>query len=834
MGAEELRTEDPVNPVEKKVDNPNSITDKDEIWRIEAVWKDVENSEKNEKMKWFIEKESKDELNKIKDQCLNIIKAFDWSEEKKEEAAQAILSLLRINQILWKVKIAWWSPIDLNSNCFNQLVALVWTKWIDFKTILWNEEWEIVNAACKKAEWLFNKPSEEDQKKIDTWNQSKDDISYLKGISDWLTGQWVNSAFLELRKNLNAKWNEAEREKFEWAVFALIKKCCPQIDWEWSLDNKFYSDKIKEFQQAVLDKSKEEGVAEEYKKAWSELSNDIKPVERAIDGKLWRNTLNSLVAFATKWLKFEPKPAEKTDWSAKFEWWKEKKETWDLLDRMPTVFAAFKKYGELTEKKWYQLFSFNNEPWKSDFVMKESWTGNEYVKIGWKKFYINLESWQWGDKLQFKNKPVLREVYGDVQKTTDLCFGKFDQNWNLIEWSKITIDSEWRQISSLIMTDTEVKGTDWKPMWKLWLKTMWWRENKIKNEKWEEVVTQDVKWRIDIFWEDWKDTKRLSDEQLDALMKDKEAVKVVLDLAINAFKDTMHKPSTIWRYNLNSIISRILTSLPEEAQKELVAVTHNNGYLESWMTRKERVASFLRLEHWLFSDPENKINKNDLDARQWHDYNLLKTNAEKREFRSKLKQWDRIVSRLGLLKQVLEGKVVVNPKEIAVKPEEATLKPDKAVVNPEELEADADAEIDIDKLNSDLSSALEGIIDQKDKGILEITGKTAEMNWKEIVLSDWKNDVVIDSFLKANETICGVTWTHGKMKLAYLAFSIYKNWLDLDSITINNDWSLTLKDPNSDSNETITYSNKFWLKGDYIKEFKKLYNDAEKTDVVTM
>jgi len=52
------------------------------------------------------------------------------------------------------------------------------------------------------------------------------------------------------------------------------------------LNKKFYSDKIKEFQQAVLDKSKEEGVADEYKTAWSELSNDIKPVERAIDGKL--------------------------------------------------------------------------------------------------------------------------------------------------------------------------------------------------------------------------------------------------------------------------------------------------------------------------------------------------------------------------------------------------------------------------------------------------------------------------------------------------------------------------------------------------------------------
>jgi hypothetical protein len=39
-------------------------------------------------------------LNRIKGQCINVIKAFDGREEKKEETSQAILSLLRINQIL--------------------------------------------------------------------------------------------------------------------------------------------------------------------------------------------------------------------------------------------------------------------------------------------------------------------------------------------------------------------------------------------------------------------------------------------------------------------------------------------------------------------------------------------------------------------------------------------------------------------------------------------------------------------------------------------------------------------------------------------------------------
>jgi hypothetical protein len=32
-----------------------------------------------------------------------------------------------------------------------------------------------------------------------------------------------------LRNRLNKKENKAEREKFENAVFALIKKCCPEI-----------------------------------------------------------------------------------------------------------------------------------------------------------------------------------------------------------------------------------------------------------------------------------------------------------------------------------------------------------------------------------------------------------------------------------------------------------------------------------------------------------------------------------------------------------------------------------------------------------------------------
>ena len=645
-------------------DNLNSITDKDEIWKIEDVWREVENSEKDQKMKWYIEKESKDELNRIKGQCVNVIKAFDGTEEKKEEASQAILSLLRINQILWKVKISWWTPIDLKWNCFNQLVALVWTKWVDFKTVLWNDEWEIVIAACKKVEGLLNKPSEEDKKKIeikDALRKQEKEIARITELSNKYNKLWVNAAFRKLRDDVNN--NKQLKETFKSDVFWLVDICCSILkNQDNDLREDFYSNKIKAFQEFVKEKAKEWWV---YANALKLLSEDGKiPLDKVSDWKLGRNTLKCLIKFVNDWLDFNPKPIEEKKWTAKFESKEGKKETWDVLDRMPTAFAAFKKYWELSDdKRWYKIFSFYDNPKKLDYVNTESWTWKQYVKIWGEKFYINLPSGEWENELQFKNKLVPREMYWDVIKTTDLCFGKFDGKWNLIDWTKVTIDSEWKQIWSLIMNDHEVKDAKWHFVWKLWLRTMWWSEGKVVDKNWERV-TQDVKWRIDIFWEDWKDTKRLSDEQLDALMKDKEACKIVLDLAINAYTDTMHKPSEIWRYNLSHIIDRLLSWLDGEGKKQIIDSIHNEWCFDSWSNRKERVASFFNLEHWLFSNPENKVNKGDLDEDEMKKYMSLKTNAEKREYRSKLSQWNRIISRLNLLKSVLEWKKteVVNPK----------------------------------------------------------------------------------------------------------------------------------------------------------------------------
>ncbi len=565
-------------------DSPYSITDNNEIWRIEAVWKDVENSEKDENMKKFIEQESKDELNKIKSQCINVIKAFvdndddDWSGQEK--AVQAIVSLLRINQILWSVKLQWaqWEmKLDVKGNYLNQLKDILWNKWVDFSKILKGEEWQILNAACTRVLNSLRASQETEQIAKDKEQKASaiETINwYIKMAWD---KKWVKAAFIELKKQINS--NEWMKDKFSAAVFDLINRCCPAIaNTEWTLNDDFYSDKVEAFQTIVENSDNEE--------AKILLRNGMK---KAVDWKLWRNTLSALVKFAEKWWVFTAEPVKPEDWTTKIDSWEEKEETWKMLDRMPTTFDAISKYGELKDIKWYQIFSFHNTPWGPDFVKRESWTSNEYVQIAGKKFYIK---WWEATDLKFKNRPVSRARYWDVQKITELCFGRFDQDWKLSEWSKIIIDSEWKQIESVIMTDGKITHGDWTEEI-VWLRTMWWKVKKWVDANWNEITRNDVKWRIDLFGIDWKDTKTMTREQVQYLVDEPAACKAVLEQAINAYKDTLHKPSRIWRKNLNRFLHKYLQ------------YNVDGKYREMW--NKASVEDRLWLPNWLRTDPDKKL-----------------------------------------------------------------------------------------------------------------------------------------------------------------------------------------------------------------------------------
>lgn len=653
---------------------PEWIKDDIDVDKLESIIADIKKTwEVDKRMNLYIESSAKNWLLSIKSQCLKIIESFKWEEINKEVTAKAILSLLKINQVLWIVKIEWWDPINLKGNCFEQLVNLIWTKEFNFVKILWPDEWKIVAAACEEWKKLLQKPSEEEQQKINNWNQSKDEISYLKEVSDWLTWEWVSWAFIELRNKLNEKWNEEERKKFEKAVFTLIQKCCPEINWictdendVWytKLEKNFYSDKIKEFQQAVFDKSKEEGADEEYKKAWEDLSQGIEPAEKAIDGKLWRNTLNCLVRFATKWLEFKPKEFEEKDGTARLNVWTVKKETWASIERMPLTFTSFMQFWTLSEEWGFKVFKFKDNPWESDFVMKELWTDKKYVEISGKKFYIEWDELQW--EPQFRNIPVVHK-WRDSDwniipiKTTELCFWTFDESWKLVNWSKVIIDSEWKQISSLIIT--EIKDKDWNIV-NLWVKTMWWKEKTITQDG-KPVDKQVVKRRIDVFGKGWNDTKEMSDEQINTILANPEACKVVLDLAINAYKEMMHRPSHVWRYNLNHIIDGLLLKFSKDADisDKLLKLDWKGyrWYFDEWLSADDRVCRFLWLSEWLRSNPENKINKTDLSVAQMNEFDARGKASERKEYRSGLKQYERIVGRLWLLKDILDKKDL-NPK----------------------------------------------------------------------------------------------------------------------------------------------------------------------------
>ena len=719
-------------------DSPYSITDNNEIWRIEAVWKDVENSEKDENMKKFIEQESKDELNKIKSQCINVIKAFvdndddDW--RGQEKAVQAIVSLLRINQILWSVKLQWpqwdqWTPteikLDVKGNYLNQLKNILWNKWVDFSKILKGEEWQILNAACTKV--LNSLRASQEKEQITKDNEQKasaiDTINwYIKMAWD---KKWVKAAFIELKKQINS--NEWMKDQFSAAVFDLINRCCPAIaSTDWTLNDDFSSAKVEAFQEIVMRSDNE--VAKKL------LSNDMK---NPVDWKLWKNTLNALVKFAEKWWVFTAEPVKPEDWTTKIDSWEEKEGTWKMLDRMPTTLDAISKYGELKDIKWYQIFSFHNSPWGPDFVKRESWTGNEYVQIAGKKFYIK---WWEATDLKFKNRPVARARYWDIQKVTELCFGKFNQEWKLTEWSKIIIDSEWKQIESVIMTDATITNEDWKEE-VVWLRTMWWKVKKWVDKNWNEVTRNDVKWRIDLFGKEWKDTKTMTQEQVQLLVDDFAASKAVLDQAINAFKDTLHKPSRIWRKNLNRFLHKLLQ------------YNVNGKYRDMW--NKSSVEDWLWLPKWLRSDPDEKLGEL-AKAEYWETKDTLVV--------------DRIISKLEELKKEINISTKVEESETKIdwwqnKPTEVSDNLQWLGLKSGEIEALQEKQWvlhfeHLNSINSNIIKHLEGF-----KWVIFINSKSLTPDLMNVLKNNDDFDLEVSWEKLSDEQFKLFEWFHGNVNL---------------------------------------------------------------------
>lgn len=589
-------------------DNLSSITDKNEIWRIENIWKEVlKNAEKNDKMKWYIERESMDELNNIKSQCLNVIK--EKNVDDQEVIAQAVLSLLRINQILGNLKIINAADIDLRSNCLNQLKSMLWTNQVDFKSILWWEEWILVDEFCSKIiEWLKQTSKENNENKkikenLDKYN--KGDKSLIQEMKNFLksyneVGISVSDAFLKMRKDINR--NVKTKEQFSNNVFNLIKACCPDLNISWvTLDDKFYSEDIKKFQQLV----KENADAKKWKylEAWKEMEWNMGKKD-PIDWLLWRVTLNCLMKYVELWLQFDSANRENS-WIAKFEkGTDELKATWDVLDRMPTTFAAIKKYWTLENHSWWQFFNFNDNPKESDFVKKEVNSEKKYVQIDWKKYYVE---WAEDSDAQFKNVPkiiIQRDVEWNIvskKKVTELCFWKFgkDENENsTFEWSKIIIDAEWKQIKSEIMTDTVIKNKKWKGE-RVGAKTWWWKEKRWADHNWNEIVIQNSKWRLDLFSENWKDTKEMNSDQINKLVEDTVARKAVINQIIDLYKDTMHKPSRIWRANLNKFIHACLINVYWNRFEWI----WNKSAVDIWLRWKET----LPFAKWMNLDPTEKL-----------------------------------------------------------------------------------------------------------------------------------------------------------------------------------------------------------------------------------
>ncbi len=637
-------------------DPKNKIISADEIKKIEEINnylnpKKTENSETNE---WSEQLDNaKIKINQIDDAFLTDIKRqweliLKWIkyEKWKEPTAQqitAMLSLLKIYQMRNPWSIKWDIPLNWN---FDTVLNIVWD-------IPKNFQWFMEDSSEVVAylDEVFKERKESDKRDYDEgaekWNiENNWEVSLYKAkkyidtlIADIEKNWWdsVKSKYQYLRYKLNKDpWS------FEKAVNSLLSKCAEKnpalaVEWSFSLSDGPVSSAIQEFQR----KAKNE--YETWLTSWG--------LKNWVDGKLWYNTL-LVIQKVVDIVESDFKPAER-----EVKLWEstERKLDWKEAEKYPDNVKRILSMWEF----WADgKFKFYNWEKGKDYVQHDdNWN---FVNIWWERYYIDWECgdlWDEFNKFKQEVKPYMwyDEHWNEkVLYKRILSFWKIHKNW-MFEWTKVTIDWNEKQVKSQTF-DAPKERTIWDKKVpssivdvKIW--------NKI-DDKWDFKW----KWRIDLFTD--KDKKTLNEKELNSL--DKNDILAFLNKAINNYKETNHKPSWIWQANLNLVIDLAIRELRKEDNRAVLWELIKNADPSTWyfakgLSPEERVSKFLNLDPGLYSNPDNIINKNNLEWEELKKYNSLETNAEKRKYRSTLKQWDRIINRLKLLQKALEWKTDTEP-----------------------------------------------------------------------------------------------------------------------------------------------------------------------------
>ena len=614
---------------EKNEINANDLKiSPEEIAKIEWIDKDLS---ANEEMKWLIDQESKKFLVNLISESKKILEN-QWSD--KQEKIRALYSLLKIQQILYPWSIE--PNIDMSGDMTSDgLLSIMWNNPAWFTGVIWQSWVDFVKSFItdKEEDVKTNVRDWKDIKDVNDWISLVKAKTYMQN----LLGNWNGVDVSSMYSTLSAHFDD---DNFIPAVNALIDEACKKLNINLNTNEATVtfdvktkkSDKIKAFQKAMV--------------SWYKANGEVNMLSynknTGIDWQLWWKTLKVILdkSWVTEEFSFN---ITGEGWLKEWNERKEIEDIWREFDNLPTDIVALRNFWKF--ENWKFVF---HDKWDKDCIQSNpNFPNDKFVKIWWKKYYI----WEISDDNPEKDKNPnyfkqipkpyiwLDDEGNRVQFVwTRICFWNFDGN-DLIDWSEILLDKDWKQIKS---TETGPTVTVWDKDEKIVYTKIRWKEKKWTDDNWEEneregtTSTFEAKWRFE-FW----DTKRLNNEQLDALINNGEALVKVLNKCILLYSETNHKPSEIWRYNLSNIIVATLKKYDDKWYSDIL------GQLWWIEDRKWIVQKFFGLKHWMFSNPKNEI-KWDTE-KKYPEITGVKYEEEKN-------QWDRICNALKYLSAIVDKK----------------------------------------------------------------------------------------------------------------------------------------------------------------------------------
>lgn len=622
-----------------------------------------------------VEKKTDDYIKTILSDSKDIIKASSTAENNQEQV-KAILTFLKVKSFYWDGISLDFSWVDIKNWTAADLVKLLWYNYN--KELLKSVWWDIWEQLVDLVDTIFSRYKDYVMDEINNkslWERNPEwRGSWLVENPEWSTG-WGEPEWGE-----PIPWwgTEAAKEEFKfdnttavlyikdliWDISQETIKDTKEVSRQYKIvmdkinsDKNFLnalntllknfgisdisfdpktkkSDAISAFQSKFIEDDGEWG--EKVNQAWEQLywTNDVLKV---VDWRLWIRTMNAIINWketqdllASRWreVKREVHVAA------------EKKENlddkWDVISEIPRTLNELNKYWNYSKEWWFVFYGENSEEWWKDFVKTDS-DGKKFVSIWETQYYLDDDSKE--NFVKREHKKVEVEKYWDIVTEYHDSIKIWKIDWDSFIWQEFIL-------------------VDWNPKESLYS----WAGKREDGSQFKSDIIRgnmdnpenpdnyyDSKWRIDLFDENWNDTKRLSEEQLNSLSVSD--VSWILEQAMILYEKTNHKPSEVWRYNLNRIVYSVM--------KRTDWFRNLNPEFD---TPKTVAHMILWMDSWFFSDPSKKLKESDInditDEKLMTmlnvDKNKIKDYNNQMKYDWSMKKRDQIINRLRILKAFVD------------------------------------------------------------------------------------------------------------------------------------------------------------------------------------